>query len=127
MADGTIPELQRACLEGLGAWLDVNGEAIFGTRPWRTADGVTAGGVPVRYTRKGDTLYAILLDAPKVNPVILHSLRADRGTSIHLLGHEEPLSWRQEGDRLAVVLPQGVGEAPAYALRITPQPRLLKG
>jgi alpha-L-fucosidase len=107
--------------------LDVNGEAIFGTRPWLTADGVTADGVPIRYTRKDDALYAILLDVPKANRVLFQSLQADRGTTVHLLGHESPLSWRQEGDRLAVVLPQGVGEAPAYALRITPQPRLLKG
>ena len=36
-ADGSIHELQRKCLLGLGAWLDVNGEAIRGTRPWSRA------------------------------------------------------------------------------------------
>jgi len=125
MADGTIPELQRACLEGLGAWLDVNGEAIFGTRPWLTAEGGTAHGISIRYTRKDDNLYAILLDAPKAGPVAFQSLRAAKGTTIHLLGHEAPLSWRQDGDRLTVTPPQGIAEAPAYAFRITPQPQLL--
>ena len=44
MPDGTIPELQRRCLK-VCAWLDVNGAAIFGTRPWVTAEGVTDAGI----------------------------------------------------------------------------------
>lgn len=60
-ADGTIPELQRRPLEGLGDWLAANGEAIFGTRPWAVA---TPGdpGAAVRVTWADDTLYAISLD-----------------------------------------------------------------
>jgi alpha-L-fucosidase len=125
MSNGTIPELQRACLEGLGAWLTVNGEAIYGTRPWLTAEGRTADGTGIRYTQKGDALYVVLLDAPKANPVALPALRAPKDATIQLLGHEAPLTWRQDGERLTVVLPQGMAEAPAYTLRIAPQPLLL--
>ena len=56
MADGTIPEIQLSRLRALGAWLQVNGEAIFGTRPWVRAEGATEDGTAMRFTRRGDTL-----------------------------------------------------------------------
>ena len=64
-ADGSIHELQRKCLLGLGAWMDINGEAIRATRPWTRAESKTSDGIPVRFTRTQDSLYAILLDSPR--------------------------------------------------------------
>lgn len=55
-AAGEIPEIQRQRLEGLGAWLRVNSEAIFETRPWVRAEGVTGAGTPVRFTQANDAL-----------------------------------------------------------------------
>jgi alpha-L-fucosidase len=63
MADGTIPEPQRRRLRGLGEWLRANGEAIFATRPWRTAEGLTERGAAVRFTQKADRVYAIIAEA----------------------------------------------------------------
>ncbi|MFI5693804.1 alpha-L-fucosidase [Kribbella sp. NPDC051586] len=61
--DGTIPDIQRSRLTGLGDWLAVNGDAIYGTRPWqRPADDL--GGTPVRYTTSGDRLNVIVLGRP---------------------------------------------------------------
>lgn len=55
-ADGSIPQLQQRALDGLGAWLEVNGTAIFGSRPWRrAADG------EVRYTVVDGVVHAFLL------------------------------------------------------------------
>jgi alpha-L-fucosidase len=126
MADGTIPELQRERLEGLGAWLEVNGEAIFGTRPWVRAEGSTVEGVSVRYTRKGKALYAILVDSLPTNRINIRGLQASEGAKVRLLGHDDDvLGWEQDGASLAVSLPEGIGEAPAYALEITPQPRAI--
>ena len=38
-ADGTIPPVQMTRLQALGAWLEQNGDAIYGTRPWKRAEG----------------------------------------------------------------------------------------
>jgi hypothetical protein len=81
VADGSIHELQRRCLLGLGAWLDVNGEAIHGSRPWTRAESMTRDGIPVRFTQKQTTLYAMLLEMsqspssarPEVNSMSLRS------------------------------------------------------
>jgi alpha-L-fucosidase len=59
-ADGTIPDIQKERLLGIGRWLDVNGEGIYGTDYWKTF-----GEDSIRFTRKGkSTLYAISLTWP---------------------------------------------------------------
>jgi len=77
--DGTIDDKEEAILDQIAAWTRRNGEAIFGTRPWRTfGEGPTKApsgamsedqvkpftGADVRFTRRGDALYAIFLDWP---------------------------------------------------------------
>ena len=59
-ADGSIPKIQLDRLAAVGDWLDVNGEAIYGTKPHRYAED-SASEVPVRYTIKDDALYATAL------------------------------------------------------------------
>ena len=75
-ADGTIPEEDAAILREIGDWLRVNGEAIYGSRPWRrygegptrVVEGQFSDGIPkdftpddIRYTMSGGRLYAIAL------------------------------------------------------------------
>jgi alpha-L-fucosidase len=120
MADGTIPELQRERLLGLGAWLDVNGEAIFGTHPWVTAVSQISSGIPVRFTQNDDSLYAILLGTPEAGWAALEHLQIREGTTVKVLGHSEPVVCTQEGNRLGLSLP-ALAAAPAHTLKITPK------
>jgi alpha-L-fucosidase len=120
MADGTIPELQRERLLGLGAWLDVNGEAIFDSRPWIRANGTTDKAIPVRFTQKGDALYAVLLGTANTR-ITLENMSIREGAAITLLGSQEALAWTQTGDNVTVTLPN-LPDAPAHTLKIAPLP-----
>ncbi len=118
-AEGEIPALQEACLRGLGAWLDVNGEAIFETRPWQRAETATTDGVEVRFTQKPGAVYATLLDTPASEAVTLEALNLGDGGQVELLGHDGPLDWRKDGDQLHVMLPPDTPPAAAYTLKLT--------
>ena len=97
-ADGSIPEGQRVRLEGLGAWLDTNGEAIFGSNPWTMAAAETTNGDRVRFTAKEGALYATLLDTPADPEVVIEGLPLESAASVTSL---------QTGDKLTHSLDNG--------------------
>lgn len=127
MADGTIPDDQRAVLKTLGIWLTTNGEAIYDTRPWKTfGEGPTVepeGGFAdsgkflrleysekdIRFTQSKDgrVLYAICMGWPD-GKVEIKSLGTDAGLlkqkigSVELLGSEAALSWSLEASALVI-------------------------
>jgi alpha-L-fucosidase len=134
--DGTIPLDQRRELEVIGDWLAVNGEAIFETRPWITY-GEGPSLVPdgpfnqtrepltpddVRFTTRGDTLYAIFFGRPESGVIQIESLRPtaliDEVESVEMLGYAGQVEWEQVSTGLRVTVPQDVPEATAYSLRI---------
>lgn len=122
-ADGSIPELQVERLRGLGSWLDVNGEAIFATRPWVQAQGETVDSLRVRYTSEGNATYAILLDAPSGDNIEIQSLVVEDNTTIQMLGSSEELEWSQQGNNLRINLPDNYESgASAYSFKIFPEP-----
>jgi alpha-L-fucosidase len=136
--DGTIPDGAAKTLLAVGAWLKVNGDAIYGTRPWRQfGEGPTkfeAGSFhdtdakpytaeDYRFTTKDGALYAIELGWPKDGEAIIHALGSGVGTrevaSVELLGATAPLTFRQKPDGLHIHPPaEPVGQY-AYAYRIT--------
>jgi len=121
-ADGTIPESQVERLRGLGDWLTMNSEAIFGSRPWVHPEETIDDGVEVRFTRKEDSGYAILLQAPGTRRITLHTVYAEDGTVITLLGGNGDLPWTQQGKDLTITLPRQLPGEHAYTLKMTPAP-----
>lgn len=111
--------------DGVGAWLAVNGEVIFGTRPLVRAEGATVEEcLRVRYSHKGDALYVILLDTPRARRVTVGDLYAARGTTVRLLGHGGTLGRSQKNRGLEIPFPEDVGRRPALALKVTLVPGL---
>lgn len=123
--DGTIPAGQVERLQGLGEWLDTNGQAIYGTRPWIQADGQTTNGDDVRYTRKGDVIYAIVMADSPSGDVTLQSLYPEPGSTIKLLGNNGNVQWQQAGKDVTITMPAGFSAKHAFTFKITPRPYLL--
>ncbi len=112
-ADGTIPEVMANCLREAGAWLRLNGEAIYGARYWtRYEEG------DIRFTRKGNTLYAIALEWPEEPTLTLKSLAGKKVTRVDLLGLKEALNWRRTPGGLVITVPSRRPCKFAYAFRI---------
>lgn len=104
--DGTIPELQAQRLRDIGAWLKINGEAIYGTTYFNRAE-EPASSVPIRYTAKDEALYATALSWPGQTLTLGSDLPFGHGTKVTLLGSDgTPLPWERAADgRVQVKLP----------------------
>ena len=137
-SDGTIPDEVKQVLRAVGGWLRVNGDAIYGTRPWKLyGEGptqVAAGSFhdadtkpytaeDFRFTTKGNNLYAIELGWPQSGEAVIHALGTSGLGSRHiqaveLLGSGAKLKFEQQSDGLHVTAPaKPAGEA-AYVYRI---------
>ncbi len=113
-ADGTIPQVMTDRLEGIGRWLDANGEAIFGSQRWTQP---RAGGVRFTVGPAG-FLYAIAVDRSPGSLTIDAPVPVKAGMRISLLGDDDrPLDFRRDDGKLVVPLPAGAGDHP-FALRI---------
>lgn len=137
-SDGTIPdEVQRVLLD-VGAWLSMNGEAIYGTRSWRVygegptkvsagsfhdTDTTTYKPEDFRFTTKGDVLYAIGLAWPTNNQAEIRSLAqtvgGERVRSVVLLGNDAELKFEQRTDGLHLELPAHPPGKYAYVVRVS--------
>jgi alpha-L-fucosidase len=137
--NGAIDEDEHAFLQALASWVPQHGEAIYGTRPFT----VYGEGPPepieqnfsektrphtaedIRFTRKGEVLYAFVLAWPTDGTVRVKTLR--RGGEhaltrpvqrVELIGASAPLKFQQTGEALVVTMPPDKPNPYAYVLKI---------
>jgi len=119
--DGKLPAVAVQRLEEIGEWMAINAEAIHGTRPiapYKTGR--------IAFTKREDIVYAIYLptESEKRLPeeLAIPGVRPKAGSEIHLLGVDQALTWRSDGQGIAVRLPAEILSRPsdnhAFALRI---------
>jgi alpha-L-fucosidase len=134
--DGTIDEDETKFLQGFAAWMDINSEGIFGSRPWKiygegptkvtvgkfVGDHVKFGAQDIRFTTKGETLYAYFLGWPKDGKVNIQSLVPSATNkpiaSVKLLGSPEKIAWTQDASGLHVTLPDIRPGNDVFALKL---------
>lgn len=141
--DGTIDSKEIAVLDGITSWMQANGEAIYGTRPWKVyGEGENAiksgafqgetvkslGPKDIRFTRNkaGNVIYACSLGWP-TGTVVVKSLGSSADTQpgkiadVELLGTGQKISWKQNADALRLQLPTEYRPAVDYAaaLKVT--------
>lgn len=142
-SDGTIPQDQKLILRQIGAWMNKNGEAIYGTRPWYTygegpqkeADESQKNedkeffelqytGKDIRYTKKGNTIYAILMGQPEEQEILLESFDKDKVpgqiviTDVTLIGSNNNIAYEYSEEGLRVTLPDPLTRTMATVLKI---------
>lgn len=117
-ADGTIPQVMRDRLLALGAWLDVNGDAIYATKP-----GPATGSCTQRSTISQDGTVNIIEEGrPGAELVIEPDVALGEDSQVTLLGGDgAPLQTRIEAGHLVVALPAEAAAltTSAYVVRIT--------
>jgi alpha-L-fucosidase len=140
--DGSIDEDESEFLEGLESWMPVNGEAIFGSRPFSvygegapdvrgTANfnegrGRTYTAKDIRFTTKGDVLYATVLAWPEDGKIAIETLAQGKAEypkqigQVELLGHAGKLPFERQANGLVVTLPETKPNEFAYVLKIRP-------
>ncbi|MBD1433521.1 alpha-L-fucosidase [Sphingobacterium sp. DN00404] len=131
--DGSLDDKARAVVEGIADWMKINAESIIGTRPWRVfgegpaqedapelhAQGFNEGrGKPftsddIRFTQKGNTLYAIIMGVSDKKSFRISSLGKEKANQkvvnkVEILGHNGDVKYKQNNEGLHVFIPEGV-------------------
>jgi alpha-L-fucosidase len=137
--DGTIPEQMQERLRAIGAWLRVNGEAIYGTRPWTTfgegPTGINEGSaIPkhspdfterdIRFTAKNNNLYIIAMGWPGASIRVRSVTAGTRlpGGQIHrisMLGSPDALKWHLDDQGLTIQMPKDKPCDHAFSFRLS--------
>ncbi len=137
-ADGTITEEQKNVLLSIGKWLEVNGEAIYGTCCWKkfgegnaepTKGSFTDNQATqytaqdIRFTTKGNDFYAIALNWSDTDLVIKsldkYAVADANIQQVTLLGSDEKINWKQTKEGLTLSFPKQKPCEYAYSFKIT--------
>ncbi len=120
MSNGKLDEKAFNLLKEIGTWMKVNGESIYGTKPW-----LTSGAGNQRIVKKDNNLlYLSLMEIPKNNKVTIPYIASQKGkslgiTSITVLGQEnKKINWISDENGLILNLPADIKDMPAIVLKI---------
>jgi len=141
--EGDLEPDMLATLDKIGTWIDVNGEGIYGSRPWKIyGEGPSTikanqkkghfGGLSdeskftatdIRFTTKGKQLYAFLLDVPSKSIKITSLGKAAKITnqkikSVSILGLKQVVKWKQENDALVIVMPEKLPDWKVLGIKV---------
>jgi alpha-L-fucosidase len=127
--DGSIDDKELKVVEGITAWMDINKESIYDTRPWKVfgegpaadaanpinAQGFNEGkikfsGRDIRFNKNENILYVTLMGVP-TEDIIVKNLSASTQTKIkriELLGSKEKIKWKQDPDGLKIKKPKTI-------------------
>lgn len=143
--DGSIDEKEKAILEGIASWMEVNGEGVYSTRPWHIfgegpvaedqnplkGQGFNEGkhraytAEDIRFVVKEDVIYAHVMAWPENGEVLVKSLSAGNHwedgivSRVELLGYGSPLEYSQQNDGLVVRLPEEKPNPISLTLKIS--------
>ena len=142
--DGVPDADELKFLAGLTEWMDIHGEGIHGTRPWKVyGEGPSVtnesprgqfggardvrhyGSEDVRFVTKGDSLYAFIMIWPESGNTVIKSLASNSPQldgrkigRVTLLGHHGALKWTQDEQGLNVKFPGVPSTSLPVALKI---------
>ncbi len=121
--NGTISDIQMDRLDKLGRWLAVNGEGIFGSRPWEKAAASSADGTDVRFTKKGDSLYVFFLSRPSGNQLRVPGVSSRGSARVEVLGGSKDNHVQQTNNSLVIDVKGDLPKSYALGVKITPAPQ----
>jgi len=132
-----LPANQAAYLTAFGDFLKINGEGIYGTRPWKTfgegplkmKDGRQGENHKdfsqddIRFTTRDGKLYAFVL-APPTEDIVIESLATggllDREiVGIEVMGSHAEIAWKRSANGLTIQAPTALPELPVIGFRIS--------
>ena len=132
--DGTIDKQEEEIIADITAWMNINGEAIFETRPFayygegpfaereekENIHELVCTHEDFRFTRKGDTLYAICLKAQGDGQLTLHSLGniKEQVREVSVLGSPSPAKWEWKESKLTIQYQPPQVPVPLHTVKI---------
>ena len=124
---GSIPAQQQAPLRGLGEWMQINAEAIKGSRPWTSAQAVTSDGCEVRFVSNAGRVYAFILSPNPATSVTLTGVDAGSVTEARLLGVVEALPVAAHAGDVQIRLPDRLPNEAAITVDLGTNARMRGG
>jgi alpha-L-fucosidase len=137
---GELDAEEKKVLEGITAWIEVNGEGIFSSRPWKiygegpaTARKIDAGNFnedkqkaltaeDIRFTAKDSSIYAFVMGWPKVSAVRALGLASPQKPGkiqrVQILGHGGQLQWHQDDEALRVTMSEESASEIGFTMKI---------